>query len=106
MLWSDEYSPILQMKGGYWDEARMDGMEGRRMECGSDVRCIEDTKDRSERIYWGISIAKRNRRRVRRALVCIALRWSCRRGLCTDIFQNESAEIYILARKTSVSTTF
>ena len=39
----------------------------------------------------GISIAKRNRRRVRRALVCIALPWSCCRGLCTDIFQNESA---------------
>jgi hypothetical protein len=28
-------------------------MEGRRMECGNDVRCIEDTKDRPERIYWG-----------------------------------------------------
>jgi hypothetical protein len=28
------------------------GMEGKRMECGNDVRCIEDTKDRPERIYW------------------------------------------------------
>jgi hypothetical protein len=53
----------------------------------------------------GINIAKRNRRRVRRALLCIALPWNCRRGLCTDIFQNESAGIYILARKTSVSST-
>jgi hypothetical protein len=34
------------------------------MERGSDVRCIEDTKDYPERIYWRISIAKRNRRRV------------------------------------------
>jgi hypothetical protein len=53
----------------------------------------------------GINIAKRNRRRVRRALLCIALPWSCRRGLCTDIFQNELAGIYILARKTSVFST-
>jgi hypothetical protein len=35
------------------------------MECGSDVRCIEDTKDYPERIYGRISIAKRNRQRVR-----------------------------------------
>jgi hypothetical protein len=31
----------------------MGGIEGRRMECGSDVHCIEDAKDRSERIYLG-----------------------------------------------------
>jgi hypothetical protein len=74
------------------------------MERGSDVSYIEDTKDYPKRIYWRISIAKRNRRRVRRVLVCIALPRSRYRRPCTDIFQNKSAGIYILARKTSVSS--
>jgi hypothetical protein len=52
LLWNDEYSPILQRQVGVTGtRCEMSGMEGRRMECGGDVRCIEDTKDRPERIY-------------------------------------------------------
>jgi len=95
-------SAVLSCKGRVDTGTRceMGGMEGRRMEGGSDVRCIEDTKDHFERIYWRDNHCEKKSSTYETgvSLHRIAL-------LCTDIFQNESAWIYILARKTSVSST-
>ena len=46
-------SYLTKEEGNVGTRCEVGGMEGRRTECGSDVRCIEDTKDRPERIYWG-----------------------------------------------------